>query len=90
MTRSSDPRPGSSGPAEGADLLRQPAELRRLLQSPETRRLIDLLRQRGNLDAAARAAKGGDPAALKGMLSGLQESPEGAAALEQLERQLKR
>lgn len=86
--------PSSSSPPlgspEAAELLRRPAELRRLLQSPETRRLIALLQRQGNLDAAARQAKAGDPSALQSMLSGLSDSPEGAQALGQMQQQLDR
>lgn len=85
--------PGSGNPMQGPDaagLMQNPALLRSLLQSPETRRLIGLLQQQGNLQAAAEKAKAGDVGELKAMLERLQHSREGESALEQMERKLQK
>lgn len=85
--------PGSGAPGPGPDpagLMKNPALLRSLLQSPETRRLIGLLQQQGNLQAAAEKAKAGDVGELKSMLERLQHSREGESALEEMERKLQK
>lgn len=84
--KSSQPSPLEG--QEAAALLKDPAALKALLQSPETQRLMSLLRQQGDLQAAAQKAKSGDTRALQTMLSGLQNSPEGGKALAQMEEKL--
>lgn len=73
---------------EASALFRNPGLLRSLLQSPETRRLIQLLQKQGDLTSAAQQAKQGNPGALQAMLSRLQASQEGEAALTDLENRL--
>lgn len=82
------PPADKAGP-EAARLLANPAALKGLLQSPETRRLMELLGQQGDLSAAARKAKAGDTQELQAMLSRLGSSPEGSQALNQMEQRLK-
>ncbi len=68
---------------QAAKLLRDPAGLKALLTAPETQRLMALLNQNagGGLQAAAKAAAGGKPQALMGLLNQVMESKEGAAAV---------
>lgn len=83
----------AASPLEGQDaaaLLKNPAALKSLLQSPETLRLMELLQRQGNLQSAAQKAKAGDTQDLQAMLSKLQSSPEGGAALSQIEEKLHR
>lgn len=78
-----------NGP-EASALLGNPAALKSLLQSPETRRLMELLQKQGNLQSAAEKAKTGDTRDLQAMLSRLQSSPEGGDALARMEQKLQK
>lgn len=73
---------------EAAALLRDPTALRGLLQSPETKKLISMLRQQGDLSAAAQQAKSGNAGQLQAMLDQLGKSDEGGALLARLEQRL--
>lgn len=68
---------------KAAKLLSDPAGLKALLTAPETQQLMALLNQNagGGLQAAAKAAAGGKPQALMGLLNQVMESKEGAAAV---------
>ena len=83
----------ASNPMERPDaaaLLKDPAALKGLLQSPETLRLMALLQRQGNLQSAAQKAKAGDTQELQAMLSRLQSSPEGGDALTKMEEKLRK
>lgn len=73
---------------EAAALLQNPAALKGLLQSQETRQLIALLSQQGDLNAAAQQAKQGDVSGLQAMLTRLGQSAQGGKALSDLEERL--
>lgn len=75
---------------EAAALLRDPARLKALLSSPETKLLMGLLRrQRGDLNHAAQQAKQGDMSALNQMVSQLMNTKEGAELAQQVTRQVR-
>lgn len=67
---------------QAAQLLGDPAALRSLLSSPETKKLVELLNRSGGgaLKSATQAAAQGKPEALMGILNHVMESPEGAQA----------
>lgn len=75
----------------GEGLLRQLQEhhqaISALAGAPQTRELVELLSQLGNVEQAAAAAASGSPAALAGMLEGLMQSPRGEALTRQLQEQ---
>ena len=73
-----------------SQLLKNKEQLAAMMQSPETQRLMDLLRSRsgGNLDTAAQAAAKGDPAQLMALLQQVMATPDGARAVEQISRQI--
>ncbi len=77
---------------EAAALLKDQAALRKLLGSPETRKLIAMLQsQQGkNLQEAAEQAQAGDTSGLKSMLDGILSSPEGAALVGKIGQNLKK
>lgn len=88
MTKASNPMESK----EAAALLKDPQRLRELLTSPETRRLMALLKgQNGaQLRSAAEAAKAGNSSALSEMLQKMSQSREGAQALEGLSAKLEK
>ncbi len=73
---------------QAAQLLSDPKNLKALLGSPETRKLMALLNQNAGsgLQAAAQAAAQGKPEALMGLLDQVMGSPEGAQAVEGLKK----
>ena len=80
-----------SFPAQEADaLLRDREALRRLAGSSDARALMALLQQLNGADlqAAARSAAAGDPAALTALLDRAVRTPEGARAVQGIEKQL--
>lgn len=72
--------------AEAEALLKDNGRLRELLRSPETKRLMELLKsQNGSaLQQAAQRARQGDCAGLNAMLQNLMETGEGARLAEKL------
>ena len=68
-----------------AGLLKNQALLQSLLSSPDTRRLMELLLQRGG-DGLKAAAARGDTQALAGMLRQVMDTREGAALADRLRR----
>lgn len=76
---------------QAAKLLGDPAALRSLLASPETQKLMSLLNQRAgsSLQAAAQAAVKGKPEELMGLLNQVMGTPEGAHAVEDLQKKTK-
>lgn len=73
---------------QAAKLLSDPAGLQALLSSPETQKLMALLTKSagGSLQAAAQAAAKGKPEELMGLLGQVMQSPEGAAAMEGIQK----
>ena len=69
-----------------AEKMKDRKGLRDLLGSGEAKRMVELLGDRGSVQAAARAAAAGDPARLMDMMQRLMESKEGAQAVEQLKK----
>ena len=69
---------------QAAQLLSDPAGLKALLGSPETKKLIELLNQQGGdgLQSAAKAAATGKPEALMGLLNQVMNTQEGSQAVE--------
>ncbi len=75
---------------EAAALLGDKEKLKALLQSPETKRLMELLRsQNGDkLKDAAQQARQGDAASLTALMPQLMDTGEGAALVSQIEGQI--
>jgi len=73
---------------QAAQLLKDPAALKRLLTAPETQKLMALLQaQAGDgLQSAAQAAAKGKPDALMGILGQVMRSKEGSSAVEGLQK----
>lgn len=73
---------------QGKQLLENQAALRQLLGSPDTRKVLQLLREKTGtqLQAAARSALAGDPTALQKLAEDLSRDPAGAAAIRRLGR----
>ena len=79
----------SAGPLKDpqvARLLRDRHAVEQLLQSPDTKLLMELLARQGGLKGPAEAAMKGDPSALQGMLDRLRQDPKGAEVVERLSR----
>lgn len=76
---------------QAAKLLGDPATLKSLLSSPETQKLMSLLNQKAGsgLQAAAQAAAKGRPEELMGLLNQVMGTPEGASAMEGLQKKTK-
>lgn len=82
-----DPIPnGLKNDPTAARLLGDPAALKALLSSPETRQLMSLLNRNGGLQGAAQAAAKGEPEALMGMLQQVMRDQAGAAAVDALKK----
>ncbi len=75
---------------EAAALLSDKEKLKTLLQSPETKRLMQLLRSQNgdHLKDAAQQARQGDTASLTAMMQKLMKTGEGAALVSQIEKQV--
>ena len=73
---------------QGKQLLENQAALRQLLSSPDTRKVLQLLREKTEtqLRSAARSALAGDPTALQKLAEDLSRDPAGAAAIQRLGR----
>ena len=76
---------------QAAKLLGDPAALKSLLSSPETQKLMSLLSQKAGsgLQAAAQAAAKGKPEELMGLLNQVMGTPDGAHAVEGLQKKTK-
>ena len=73
---------------QGEALLKNKEAVLSMMNSPDAQRLLSLLEQSGDLNTAAQSAQGGDLTALTRMLQNVLQSREGAAAAEQLRKQL--
>jgi len=73
---------------KAAGLLKQKDLLKRLIQSPDTQRLMELLNKQsgGSLKTAASAAAKGDTGQLAGMVQQVMQSKEGAQLVERINR----
>lgn len=58
--------------------------VQQLLQSDDTKRMMELLGSRNNVTGAAKAAAAGDPAQLMGMMQRLMSTQEGAKLVERI------
>lgn len=58
--------------------------VQQLLQSDDTKRMMELLGSRNNVTGAAKAAAAGDPAQLMGMMQQLMSTQEGAKLVERI------
>lgn len=58
--------------------------VQQLLQSDDTKRMMELLGSRNNVTGAAKAAAAGDPAQLMGMMQQLMNTQEGAKLVERI------
>lgn len=70
-----------------AKLLGNSGTVKQLLQSEDTKRMMQLLQSRGSVQNAAQAAANGDSAQLMGMMQQLMSTPEGAQLVERITKQ---
>ena len=70
-----------------AKLLGNSGAVKQLLQSEDTKRMMQLLQSKGSVQNAAQAAARGDSAQLMGMMQQLMSSPEGAQLVERITKQ---
>ena len=73
---------------DAAQFMKDPEAVKKLLGSAEARRIIAMLSRQGDLAGAAQQAKAGSTGQLMHMLGRLQQDPEGAKALKDLEGKL--
>ncbi len=75
---------------QAAQLLKNKDQVMKMMNSPDARKLMELLQQNGGagLQGAADAALKGDPSKLMGMVQQLMHSPEGAKTVEKLNRDM--
>lgn len=86
----------TNGSKQDMDQLSQTAQkikdrgaVRDLLQSQDTKRMMELLGSQDNVKGAAKAAAAGDPAQLMGMMQQLMSTKEGAQLVERITQQAK-
>ena len=72
-----------------AKLLGNSGAVKQLLQSEDTKRMMQLLQSKGSVQNAAQAAAKGDSAQLMGMMQQLMNTPEGAQLVERITKQAK-
>ena len=86
MNNSSRSNPLNS--PDAASLLKDKSALKKLLASPEAKKLMSMLtaQDTGQLKSAAEQAKNGDTSALLSMVNGLMERPGGAQLMQQIEQ----
>lgn len=84
----------TNGSKQDMDLLGQTAQkmrdkgaVRQLLQSDDTKRMMDMLGSQSSVKSAAKAAAAGDPAQLMGMMQQLMSTKEGAQLVERITKQ---
>ncbi len=70
-----------------AKLLGNSGAVKQLLQSEDTKRMMQMLQSRGSVQNAAQAAAKGDSAQLVGMMQQLMSTPEGAQLVERITKQ---
>lgn len=79
-----------SGLGQAARRLKDSGAVKQLLQSQDTKQLMDMLSRQGGVQDAAQAAAGGDPSQLMSMMKQLMSSPEGAQLVERITKQAER
>ena len=67
--------------------LKNTGKVQQLLQSEDTRRMMELLGTQDNVKGAAKAAAAGNPAQLMSMMQQLMSNPEGAQLVERITKQ---
>ena len=72
---------------QAARALKDKGAVQKLLQSSDTKRMVDLLGSQDQVKGAARAAAAGDPEQLMGMMRRLMSTPEGAQLVERITKQ---
>lgn len=87
MTNGSKQDAGKLGQA--AQQLKDKGAVQQLLQSEDTKRMMDMLNRQGGVQSAAKAAAAGDPAQLMGMMQQLMSTPEGSQLVERITKQAK-
>ena len=70
-----------------AQELKNKGGVKRLLQSEDTKRMIDLLGKQDRVKSAAKAAAAGDPTQLMGMMQKLMDTQEGVELIERITKQ---
>jgi len=70
-----------------AKKMKENGAVQQLLQSDDTRRMMELLGSQETVRGAAKAAASGDPARLMGMMQKLMNDPEGARLVERITKQ---
>jgi hypothetical protein len=75
---------------QAANLLKNKRKLQQLINSPDAKKLVELLSQKGgsDLQSAAKAAMSGDASALVGLMQEVMQRPEGAKAVEGISRNI--
>ena len=75
---------------QASQFLQNQAQLRQLLQSPDTKKLLEMMQQGygSKLQQAAQSAKQGDPSHLLEMVQQLMNDPEGAKAVENIQNRV--
>ncbi len=75
---------------QATQLLKNKDQVLKMMNSPDARKLMQLLQQSGGaeLQGAADAALKGNPSQLMGMVQQLMQSPEGAKTVENLNRNM--
>jgi hypothetical protein len=75
---------------QAANLLKNKRMLQQLVNSPDAKKLVELLNQNGgaNLHSAAKAAMNGDASALMSLIQEVMQRPEGAKAVEGINRNI--
>ena len=73
---------------QGRELLENQAALKALLNSPDTKKVLQLLRAKTEeqLQSAAKSALAGDPTALQKLAEDLSRDPAGAEAIQRLSK----
>lgn len=64
--------------------------VKQLLQSEDTRRMMQMLDGQGGIHDAAKAAAAGDPSQLMGMMQQLMSTKEGAQLVERITKQARK
>lgn len=74
---------------QAAQQWKEKDSVRQLLQSEDTKRMVEMLGRQGEVHGAARAAAAGDPSELMNMMQRLVSTKEGAQLVERITKQAK-
>lgn len=72
---------------QAAKKMKDNGAVQQLLQSDDTKRMMELLGSHETVKGAAKAAAAGNPSQLMGMMQKLMSDPEGARLVEQITKQ---